>query len=581
MPDKYITLDNLSTFKGCLDTLLDDIMEVAEGKTRNYVISDATTGTDVVNTSFDSGNASITVTISGKKLVDVAGADVLISDLKVGDIVSVIETEVPDRWVGAIGSTSITLYKLETKLTVDTVVTQNSANPVTSGAVYTAINAGGGGGGIAELSTQYVRITDLDPGVYKLTYKGTKYLYYSGTTSTTTHTVVGSTGAVVLTVSKYSTSYWHWWYINGTTSWATLYYGYTSSSSGSTGSKELNSIYTGTPTDTKPQVLYGYNTDIKNTSGYSIYRYQLLVFNGTGLAAFTSTNNSTATTKTQLSPKYYPGSPIAFYKSITSVSNNGTIIGTSLYKFLYGIDLRYSFNVGTSTLTANSPVYLKMSVNSDGTLSPVYSASSGGHPLVQTLPNSADGYVYVYLGQTSSTSYNMDLDIVHPCYEYKNGAVREYIAESAGGGGGAVSSVNGATGAVSIGDTTGLNYLTTAPNSANASGLKIVVLSSEPSTKYSGYLYIITGGITFTVSSVNGNTTVSSSTYQAEDGMTWQQWVASAYNTDGFNVSGGYVYSLVGHQVSSSSGSGVSSSSVIVAGGNYSIFLTSGGGTAD
>lgn len=39
----------------------------------------------------------------------------------------------------------------------------------------------------------------------------------------------------------------------------------------------------------------------------------------------------------------------------------------------------------------------------------------------------------------------------------------------------------------------GLNYLTTAPESANTSGqIKIVVLSSDPATKYDGYLYIIT-----------------------------------------------------------------------------------------
>lgn len=38
-----------------------------------------------------------------------------------------------------------------------------------------------------------------------------------------------------------------------------------------------------------------------------------------------------------------------------------------------------------------------------------------------------------------------------------------------------------------------LPYLTTAPSANNTSGLKIVVLSSEPATKYDGYLYIITG----------------------------------------------------------------------------------------
>lgn len=37
-------------------------------------------------------------------------------------------------------------------------------------------------------------------------------------------------------------------------------------------------------------------------------------------------------------------------------------------------------------------------------------------------------------------------------------------------------------------------YMTTAPTSANTNGLKIVVLASEPSTKYDGYLYLIKDG---------------------------------------------------------------------------------------
>ncbi len=41
--------------------------------------------------------------------------------------------------------------------------------------------------------------------------------------------------------------------------------------------------------------------------------------------------------------------------------------------------------------------------------------------------------------------------------------------------------------------TKGITYLTTAPTSANTDGgLIIVVLDSEPSTKYSGYIYLIT-----------------------------------------------------------------------------------------
>lgn len=38
-----------------------------------------------------------------------------------------------------------------------------------------------------------------------------------------------------------------------------------------------------------------------------------------------------------------------------------------------------------------------------------------------------------------------------------------------------------------------LQYDTSAPSSANTNGLKIVVLSSEPATRYDGYIYIITG----------------------------------------------------------------------------------------
>lgn len=37
----------------------------------------------------------------------------------------------------------------------------------------------------------------------------------------------------------------------------------------------------------------------------------------------------------------------------------------------------------------------------------------------------------------------------------------------------------------------GLDYVTTAPTQANTNGLKIAVLSSEPATKYSGWIYLI------------------------------------------------------------------------------------------
>ncbi len=169
-----------------------------------------------------------------------------------------------------------------------------------------------------------------------------------------------------------------------------------------------------------------------NGASTSIYRYQLLVQTENGLEPFTSTSNKTGTTKTQLSPKYLPGGDIRYYSSTTEITTGSDITSSSLW-MQYHLDLRYSFNITSTTLTAKKPVYMKMSVNADGTLSPVYSALSGGHPLTQTLPTTADGYVYLHLG-TAYSGYQLQLEIIHPMYEYKNGKLREYISETGGGG---------------------------------------------------------------------------------------------------------------------------------------------------
>lgn len=100
-----------------------------------------------------------------------------------------------------------------------------------------------GSNSIPELGSQYIRIWDLEPGIYKLTYAGTKYLYYMGSTSTTSHAVLGTSGNVILTVNSYTTSYKKWYYINSTAANAssTLVTGYTSSSTGAVNSYVLPS----------------------------------------------------------------------------------------------------------------------------------------------------------------------------------------------------------------------------------------------------------------------------------------------------------------------------------------------------
>lgn len=121
---------------------------------------------------------------------------------------------------------------------------------------------------IKEIKTQYIRITDLETGVYKLTYYGTKYIYYSGKTSTATHTVNVGTGAAILTISRYSSTVWNWFYLGGSgTTRTVLYGGATSASSGSYSSMNIAPVGTTTGVtsgSTLPVTSGGVYTHLQN-----------------------------------------------------------------------------------------------------------------------------------------------------------------------------------------------------------------------------------------------------------------------------------------------------------------------------
>ncbi len=154
-------------------------------------------------------------------------------------------------------------------------------------------------------------------------------------------------------------------------------------------------------------------------SSTALYRYILCVTKSeTTLLPLTTANNTTGTSKTLTTDSFNPFGEIFYYNSTTAVSANGSITASTLYRQM-SIDTRYTFNTA-KTLTSNKAAYLKCTPQSDGTVK-----LDTTTPLTQTLPNTADGKVYIYLGQTSST-YQLELSIVHPVYEYKNGALRLY-----------------------------------------------------------------------------------------------------------------------------------------------------------
>lgn len=70
---------------------------------------------------------------------------------------------------------------------------------------------------------------------------------------------------------------------------------------------------------------------------------------------------------------------------------------------------------------------------------------------------------------------------------------------------------------------------------------------------------------------------ISNYAYQAEEGMTWSEWVASSYNTGGYTESGGKIFSS-GYGVVSTPAGSVDSSDVIDP--NESYTEGTGGGTA-
>ena len=180
---------------------------------------------------------------------------------------------------------------------------------------------------------------------------------------------------------------------------------------------------------------YLYNTD-NNTIGYNIrnysgsltakaaiYRYMvLLTVDENTVVPINSTSNSTATTKTLTTESFDPFGPIYYYSTTTTISA-GSTIGASYRWTQYAVDLRYSFNTG-STLTTNKVVYIVADPQSDG------KAKLASSPISQDLPETADGKIYIRLGIAYS-EYQVQIENNHPIYFFKDGAIRLWTNASA------------------------------------------------------------------------------------------------------------------------------------------------------
>lgn len=182
-------------------------------------------------------------------------------------------------------------------------------------------------------------------------------------------------------------------------------------------------------------LCYLFNTN-DNTVGYyirnytgslktiaAIYRYMLVLsIDESTVVPVNSTSNNTGTTKVLTTESFDPFGPIYYYSTTTTINANAAFGAASRWT-QYTLDLRYSFNTG-STLTTNKVVYIVADPQSDG------KAKLASSPISQDLPSTEDGKIYIRLGIAYS-EYQIQMENSHPVYFFKDGAIRLWTNASA------------------------------------------------------------------------------------------------------------------------------------------------------
>jgi hypothetical protein len=229
-------------------------------------------------------------------------------------------------------------------------------------------------------------------------------------------------------------------------------------------------------------VLYrGYNSN-DNTIGYQIrtnsqtmpttsvmYRYRIFFTSADG-AHYVPANNSTSTnatsSRTACQDPIDPFGAIFYYSGTAIVTKGSRPAATSMWQ-QYAISLGYSFNTtgAALSLTNYKPVYVVATPQTDGS-----AIIDSATPYVQDLPTTEDGKIYIFLGIAYSAT-NIELQVDHPVYWYKDGMIRPYTNASAGG----ISSVEWGDITGTLSDQTDLN--TALEAKADTSSLAAVATS--------------------------------------------------------------------------------------------------------
>lgn len=136
----------------------------------------------------------------------------------------------------------------------------------------------------------------------------------------------------------------------------------------------------------------------------------------------TSTSSSSTVAKTLNTRPIDPFGRIIYYEPFGTANSS---LSPSVQWDQHQIVIGYSY---VKTLTNRLPVYLKCTPKRDG--------SAVMADIVQTLPSTKDGYIYIFLGTAYSTTA-MELQMHHPVYYHDGIGIRPWdgnVIVSSGGG---------------------------------------------------------------------------------------------------------------------------------------------------
>jgi hypothetical protein len=138
--------------------------------------------------------------------------------------------------------------------------------------------------------------------------------------------------------------------------------------------------------------------------------------------------NTTAATKTVSTQEFRLDGTILVYNTTATIAADA--IFSNVYVSEYFTSTNYTFNQ-SSGFVAYRSTFLVGTINASGNF--VLDNTTLTSWLTQTLPTTDDGKVYIYLGITNNTTTAFRLEVTHPIYQYKDGAIRAYsgFAESA------------------------------------------------------------------------------------------------------------------------------------------------------